>query len=122
MKLSIQKLEDQREENRREQKIIGWYLLKSNINQSFLSAGQVLDLLEPQNRIHIIKSRLVRFSWQRGVKIGKQKLVCPSSPLLFDCLGQGNFGKVYTAINNETGDIMAMKEMPLQQNDHKTLR
>jgi hypothetical protein len=29
---------------------------------------------------------------------------------------------VYTAINNETGDIMAMKEIPLQPNDHKTLR
>ena len=36
--------------------------------------------------------------------------------------GQGHFGKVYTAINNETGDIMAMKEIPLQPNDHKTLR
>ena len=35
---------------------------------------------------------------------------------------QGTFGKVYTAINNETGDIMAMKELPLQPNDHKTLR
>jgi mitogen-activated protein kinase kinase kinase 4 len=29
---------------------------------------------------------------------------------------------VYTAINNETGDIMAMKEIPLQPNDHKTLK
>ncbi len=29
---------------------------------------------------------------------------------------------MYTAINNETGDIMAMKEIPLQPNDHKTLR
>ena len=36
--------------------------------------------------------------------------------------GQGNFGKVYTAINNETGDIMAMKEIPLQPNDHRTLK
>ena len=35
---------------------------------------------------------------------------------------QGTFGKVYTAINNETGNIMAMKELPLQPNDHKTLR
>ena len=26
---------------------------------------------------------------------------------------QGTFGKVYTAINNETGDIMAMKELPV---------
>ena len=44
--------------------------------------------------------------------------------LFFNCVysGQGHFGKVYTAINNETGDIMAMKEIPLQPNDHKTLK
>ena len=36
--------------------------------------------------------------------------------------GQGTFGKVYTAINNDTGEIMAMKEIPLQPNDHKMLR
>ena len=43
---------------------------------------------------------------------------------LLNCVfsGQGHFGKVYTAINNETGDIMAMKEIPLQPNDHKTLK
>lgn len=88
VKRSVEKLEEQREESRREHQII----------------GQVLDQTQPEDRIHI-KARLVRFSWQRGVKIG-----------------QGNFGKVYTAINNETGDIMAMKEIPLQPNDHKTLR
>lgn len=48
---------------------------------------------------------------------------CVSNFVMFSCfLGQGHFGKVYTAINNETGDIMAMKEIPLQPNDHKTLR
>ncbi len=66
--------------------------------------GNVLDKARREDRIHI-KSKTVNFSWQRGVKIG-----------------QGHFGKVYTAINNETGDIMAMKEIPLQPNDHKTLR
>ena len=29
--------------------------------------------------------------------------------LLF--LGEGQFGKVYTAVNNDTGDLMAMKEV-----------
>ncbi len=66
--------------------------------------GKVLDKAVHEDKIHI-KARQVRFSWQRGVKIG-----------------QGNFGKVYTAINNETGDIMAMKEIPLQPNDHRTLK
>merc|ERR1719270_788567 len=66
--------------------------------------GKVLDKPVFEDGLHI-KARQVRFSWQRGVKIG-----------------QGTFGKVYTAINNETGDIMAMKEIPLQPNDHGTLR
>ena len=66
--------------------------------------GKILDKARREDRIHI-KSKTVNFSWQRGNKIG-----------------QGRFGKVYTAINNETGDIMAMKEIQLQPNDHKTLR
>ena len=33
-------------------------------------SGQVLDQTQPGDRIHI-KARLVRFSWQRGVKIGQ---------------------------------------------------
>nr|CAD7605694.1 unnamed protein product [Timema genevievae] len=37
-------------------------------------------------------------------------------------LGQGRFGKVYTVVNNQTGDLMAMKEIQLQPNDHRTIR
>jgi len=29
---------------------------------------------------------------------------------------------VYTAVNNETGELMAMKEIQLQPNDHRTIR
>ena len=104
MKLSIEKLEDGMEETRRDLLII----------------GQVLDKTQPEGRIHI-KARLVRFSWQRGVKIGIPCEYVFNRPFSF-LSGQGNFGKVYTAINNDTGDIMAMKEIPLQPNDHKTLR
>ena len=32
-------------------------------------SGRVLDQTMPEDRIHI-KARLVKFSWQRGVKIG----------------------------------------------------
>ncbi|XP_023342644.1 mitogen-activated protein kinase kinase kinase 4 isoform X2 [Eurytemora carolleeae] len=88
VKKSIECFESEREEQKHQQQAI----------------GRVLDQTMPEDRIHI-KARLVKFSWQRGVKIG-----------------QGHFGKVYTAINNETGDIMAMKEIPLQPNDHKTLK
>lgn len=57
-----------------------------------------------EDKIHIRYKR-VTFGWQRGIKIG-----------------QGRFGKVYTAVNNETGEMMAMKEIPLQHNDHRTIR
>ena len=37
-------------------------------------------------------------------------------------IGQGSFGKVYVAVNNKTGEVMAMKEIALQPNDHKAIR
>lgn len=55
-------------------------------------------------RCHI-KRKCVTFTWQRGIKIG-----------------QGRFGKVYTAVNNSTGEMMAMKEIALQHNDTSTIR
>lgn len=44
--------------------------------------------------------------------------------LLIECiyLGQGRFGKVYVAVNNKTGELMAMKEIALQPGDHRTVR
>ena len=47
----------------------------------------------------------VSFKWQRGNKIG-----------------EGQFGKVYTAVNTDTGDLMAMKEIRFQPNDHQTIK
>ena len=37
-------------------------------------------------------------------------------------VGQGRFGKVFTAVNNRTGELMAMKEVPLQANDHQAIK
>lgn len=53
----------------------------------------------------VIRARSVHFSWHRGIKIG-----------------QGRFGKVYTAVNNSTGDLMAMKEIPIQAGETVTIR
>lgn len=47
-----------------------------------------------------LRRKHVTFTWQRGIKIG-----------------QGRFGKVYTAVNNNTGEMMAMKEISIQPND-----
>ncbi|KAK7873883.1 hypothetical protein R5R35_005744 [Gryllus longicercus] len=80
--------------------------LENDMNNKLLQQeliGSVTDI-GSEDRIHI-KSRCVTFSWQRGMKIG-----------------QGRFGKVYTAVNNETGELLAMKEIQLQPNDHRTIR
>jgi hypothetical protein len=122
VKRSIENFENEREETRREQQVIGkihTFGFWSHKRISSFDVGQVLDKTQPEDRIHV-KAKLVRFSWQRGVKIGKNIHI--GNFFKFYCIGQGTFGKVYTAINNETGDIMAMKEIPLQPNDHKTLR
>ncbi|KAL0100391.1 hypothetical protein PUN28_019625 [Cardiocondyla obscurior] len=65
--------------------------------------GQVIDR-KTVDRVHI-KARRVTFTWQRGIKIG-----------------QGRFGKVYTVVNNQTGELLAMKEVQLQPGDHRAIR
>lgn len=37
-------------------------------------------------------------------------------------IGEGRFGKVYTAVNNTTGELIAMKEIHLQPNDHRAVK
>ncbi|KAK5649503.1 hypothetical protein RI129_000532 [Pyrocoelia pectoralis] len=59
---------------------------------------------EPVSKAHI-RRRYVTFTWQRGIKIG-----------------QGRFGKVYTAVNNNTGEMMAVKEIAIQRNDKHIIR
>ncbi|XP_076242633.1 mitogen-activated protein kinase kinase kinase 4 [Calliopsis andreniformis] len=65
--------------------------------------GQVTDR-KAVDRIRI-KARRVTFTWQRGIKIG-----------------QGRFGKVYTVVNNQTGELLAMKEVQIQPGDHRAIR
>nr|XP_022910151.1 mitogen-activated protein kinase kinase kinase 4 [Onthophagus taurus] len=67
--------------------------------------GTVMNCPKEANHKAHIRRRHVTFTWQRGIKIG-----------------QGRFGKVYTAVNNTTGEMMAMKEISLQPNDVVTIR
>lgn len=82
--------------------------LEANINEKLKDLsliGQVVTVAKSNiDKMHI-RRRQVAFSWQRGIKIG-----------------QGRFGKVYTAVNNSTGEMMAMKEIAVQQNDIDTFR
>ncbi|CAG5034143.1 unnamed protein product [Parnassius apollo] len=51
------------------------------------------------------KLRQVTFKWQRGLKIGA-----------------GTFGKVYTVVNTESGQLLAMKELSVCAGDRRALR
>lgn len=37
-------------------------------------------------------------------------------------IGQGRFGKVYTAVNNSTGELMAMKEIAIQPGETRAIK
>ncbi|XP_067947901.1 mitogen-activated protein kinase kinase kinase 4-like isoform X2 [Watersipora subatra] len=64
-------------------------------------------VVEGQPHVNVVKINVkrVNFKWQRGVKIG-----------------EGAFGKVYTAINVDTNCMMAMKELRFQPNDVQTIK
>lgn len=81
--------------------------LNNKIDEKLRSEERIGNVItsQPHYDRNIIKPKAVTFSWQRGIKIG-----------------QGRFGKVYTAVNNETGELMAMKEISLSPNDAKTIR
>lgn len=51
------------------------------------------------------KPRQLTFKWQRGLKIGA-----------------GTFGKVYTVVNTETGQLLAMKELSIAAGDRRALQ
>ncbi|XP_056326922.1 mitogen-activated protein kinase kinase kinase 4 isoform X3 [Danio aesculapii] len=67
--------------------------------------GQVCYTPKSYDNVMHVGLRKVTFKWQRGNKIG-----------------EGQYGKVYTCINVDTGELMAMKEIRFQPNDHKTIK
>jgi hypothetical protein len=64
--------------------------------------GKILD----QERTHkVIPVTEVNFRWQLGLLIG-----------------EGQYGKVYSCVNLETGESMAMKEIPFRSNDINAIK
>lgn len=77
---------------------------KHLINQRLIGHVVTVSNDNTAGKSHI-RRKCVTFSWQRGIKIG-----------------QGRFGKVYTAVNNNTGEMMAVKEIAVQYNDLSTIK
>ncbi len=63
--------------------------------------GKILDQQRTQ---HVITATEVNFRWQLGLLIG-----------------EGMYGTVYSCVNLDTGEPMAMKEIPFKSNDVKTI-
>ncbi|KAL3279949.1 hypothetical protein HHI36_017455 [Cryptolaemus montrouzieri] len=80
-------------------------ILDSELDERLRKQGLIGKVMNLNSTTSRIRQRYVNFTWQRGIKIG-----------------QGRFGKVYTAVNNSTGEMMAVKEIPLQPNDNLTLK
>ncbi|XP_045496385.1 uncharacterized protein LOC123694837 [Colias croceus] len=66
------------------------------------SVGRVLGTAAPS---YEPKLRQLTFKWQRGLKIGA-----------------GTFGKVYTVVNTENGQVLAMKELSIGAGDRRALQ
>ncbi|KAG5876197.1 hypothetical protein JTB14_001940 [Gonioctena quinquepunctata] len=79
--------------------------LETEVDNNLIKQNLIGKVLHDRTANKNIHTKNVTFSWQRGIKIG-----------------QGRFGKVYTAVNNSTGDLMAVKEIALQHNDTTTLK
>uniref|UniRef100_A0A8B9HT82 Mitogen-activated protein kinase kinase kinase 4 n=1 Tax=Astyanax mexicanus TaxID=7994 RepID=A0A8B9HT82_ASTMX len=100
--------------------------------------GQVCNTPKSYDNVMHVGLRKVTFKWQRGNKIGTNLSVClrynttsnltvliiTVSLIIINVLyaGEGQYGKVYTCINVDTGELMAMKEIRFQPNDHKTIK
>ncbi|CAB3235096.1 unnamed protein product [Arctia plantaginis] len=69
--------------------------------RSAKSVGRVL----PAAVCYEPKLRQLSFKWQRGLKIGA-----------------GSFGKVYTIVNTESGQLLAMKELSVGAGDRRALQ
>ncbi|XP_045449403.1 uncharacterized protein LOC123657968 [Melitaea cinxia] len=70
--------------------------------QATKAVGKVL---ESTVKCYEPKLRQLTFKWQRGLKIGA-----------------GTFGKVYTVVNTESGQLLAMKELSVGAGDRRALQ
>lgn len=88
--------------------------------------GQV-KTLHNSDKIQI-RARSVNFRWHRGIKVNKISFQSINYYFIHICfsflfqIGQGRFGKVYTAVNNSSGELMAMKEIAIQPGETKAIR
>ncbi|KAJ7422337.1 Mitogen-activated protein kinase kinase kinase 4 [Pitangus sulphuratus] len=60
--------------------------------------------------------------YPKGDSSGSSRRSWELRTLINQTRGEGQYGKVYTCISVDTGELMAMKEIRFQPNDHKTIK
>ncbi|RMC12652.1 hypothetical protein DUI87_10176 [Hirundo rustica rustica] len=60
--------------------------------------------------------------YPKGDSSGSSRRSWELRTLINQTKGEGQYGKVYTCISVDTGELMAMKEIRFQPNDHKTIK
>lgn len=83
--------------------------------------GQVCHTPKSYDNVMHVGLRKVTFKWQRGNKIGItaywqlllwcRLFIAHTDSYVCTITGEGQYGKVYTCINVDTGELMAMKEV-----------
>lgn len=81
------------------------FITDKNRENDLLEKRYIGKILDQQRTQHIITATEVNFRWQLGLKIG-----------------EGQYGIVYSCVNLDTGEPMAMKEIPFKSNDIKTIQ
>ncbi|KAM6405478.1 mitogen-activated protein kinase kinase kinase 4 isoform 6-T6 [Pluvialis apricaria] len=61
-------------------------------------------------------------AYPKGDSSGSSRRSWELRTLINQTKGEGQYGKVYTCISVDTGELMAMKEIRFQPNDHKTIK
>jgi len=74
--------------------------------ENVLLKTKCIGKIQPVNRVsQVITSTEVSFRWQLGLLIG-----------------EGQYGKVYSCVNLENGEPMAMKSIPFKMNQIQTIQ
>ena len=83
----------------------GCHSVEKSREDHLLEKRYIGKILDQQRTQHVITATEVNFRWQLGLLIG-----------------EGNYGRVFSCVNLESGEPMAMKEIPFKSNDVEKIK
>ncbi|CAB1343885.1 unnamed protein product, partial [Coregonus sp. 'balchen'] len=90
--------------------------------RTFISQSK--DTAARQSPMEAVRRSIKSFEDKRYAVMKQRNIIGQAchTPKSYDNVMHGQYGKVYTCINVDTGELMAMKEIRFQPNDHKTIK